>query len=119
MGEVVAVPYGMAKAPAVRAALRSRLVDSLVTHTSLARALLDAEAGTDLEPAAGVAERVRAPRDPPAQRRSCSRSETSTTEVQPTTPMTSSTRAATSPGRASMISPPRVSASAAPPVADR
>ena len=38
--EVVAVPYETVKAPAVRAALRSRLVSSLVTHTSLARALL-------------------------------------------------------------------------------
>jgi DNA-binding transcriptional regulator LsrR (DeoR family) len=39
--EVVAVPYETVKAPAVRAALRSRLVGSLVTHTSLARALLE------------------------------------------------------------------------------
>jgi DNA-binding transcriptional regulator LsrR (DeoR family) len=39
--EVVAVPYEPVKAPAVRAALRSGLVGSLVTHTSLARALLD------------------------------------------------------------------------------
>jgi DNA-binding transcriptional regulator LsrR (DeoR family) len=42
--EVVAVPYRPATAPAVRAALRSGLVSSLVTHTSLARALLDAGA---------------------------------------------------------------------------
>jgi DNA-binding transcriptional regulator LsrR (DeoR family) len=54
MGEVVGVPYETVKAPAVRAALRSGLVGSLVTHTSLAQALLDAEAGTDLEPPAGV-----------------------------------------------------------------
>jgi DNA-binding transcriptional regulator LsrR (DeoR family) len=39
--EVVAVPYEAVKAPAVRAALRSGLVSSLVTHTSLARALLE------------------------------------------------------------------------------
>lgn len=39
--EVVAVPYEAVKAPAVRAAVRSRLVTSLVTHTSLARALLE------------------------------------------------------------------------------
>jgi DNA-binding transcriptional regulator LsrR (DeoR family) len=48
--EVVAVPYETVKAPAVRAALRSGLVTSLVTHTSLARALLaeaDAEADAD------------------------------------------------------------------------
>jgi DNA-binding transcriptional regulator LsrR (DeoR family) len=45
MKEVVAVPYETVKAPAVRAALRSGLVSSLITHTSLARALLaEAEA---------------------------------------------------------------------------
>ena len=38
--EVVAVPYEVVKAPAVHAALRSGLVTSLVTHASLARALL-------------------------------------------------------------------------------
>jgi len=38
--EVIALAYGSAKAPAVRAALRSGLVNGLVTHTSLARALL-------------------------------------------------------------------------------
>lgn len=38
--EVIAVPYEAVKAPAVRAALRSRLVTSLVTHSSLAHALL-------------------------------------------------------------------------------
>jgi DNA-binding transcriptional regulator LsrR (DeoR family) len=42
--EVVAVPYETVKAPAVRAALRSGLVSSLVTHTSLAQAVL-VEAG--------------------------------------------------------------------------
>jgi DNA-binding transcriptional regulator LsrR (DeoR family) len=38
--EVIAIPYGSVKAPAVRAALRSGLVNGLVTHTTLARALL-------------------------------------------------------------------------------
>jgi DNA-binding transcriptional regulator LsrR (DeoR family) len=43
--EVVAVPYETVKAPAVLAALQSGLVSSLVTHISLARALLaEAEA---------------------------------------------------------------------------
>jgi DNA-binding transcriptional regulator LsrR (DeoR family) len=40
--EVVVIAYGTAKAPAVRAALRSGLVGSVVTHTSVARALLEA-----------------------------------------------------------------------------
>jgi DNA-binding transcriptional regulator LsrR (DeoR family) len=39
--EVVVIPWGAAKARAVRAALRSGLVGGLVTHTALARALLD------------------------------------------------------------------------------
>ncbi len=39
--EVIIVPYGVRKAPAVRAALRSGLVDGVVTHTGLARAVLD------------------------------------------------------------------------------
>lgn len=39
--EVIGLPYGTQKAPAVRAALRSGLVTSLVTHRSLALALLD------------------------------------------------------------------------------
>jgi DNA-binding transcriptional regulator LsrR (DeoR family) len=39
--ELVAVPYGIRKAPAVRAALRSGLVSGIVTHTTLARAVLD------------------------------------------------------------------------------
>ncbi len=38
--EVVVIPYGTAKARAVRAALRSGLVDGIVTHTSLAHAVL-------------------------------------------------------------------------------
>lgn len=40
--EVIAIPYGRAKAPAVLAAVRAGLVDGLVTHTSLARELLAA-----------------------------------------------------------------------------
>jgi DNA-binding transcriptional regulator LsrR (DeoR family) len=39
--EVIGIPYGIAKAPAVRAALRSGLVNGLITHTALASALLD------------------------------------------------------------------------------
>lgn len=39
--EVIVIPYGTAKAPAVRAALRSGLVGGLVTHTALAQTLLD------------------------------------------------------------------------------
>ena len=39
--QLVVMPYGTAKLPAVRAALRSGLVGSIVTHTALARALLD------------------------------------------------------------------------------
>ena len=39
--EVVVIAYGIDKTPAVRAALRSGLVGGLVTHTSLAQALLE------------------------------------------------------------------------------
>jgi DNA-binding transcriptional regulator LsrR (DeoR family) len=39
--EVIVIPYGTAKAPAVRAALRSGMVGGIVTHTALAHALLD------------------------------------------------------------------------------
>ena len=38
--QLIAIPYEVAKAPAVRAALLSGLVDSLVTHVSLADTLL-------------------------------------------------------------------------------
>jgi DNA-binding transcriptional regulator LsrR (DeoR family) len=38
--EVIAIAYGVAKAPAVHAAMRSGLVRGLVTHATLARALL-------------------------------------------------------------------------------
>jgi DNA-binding transcriptional regulator LsrR (DeoR family) len=40
--EVIAIAYGTAKAPAVRAALRSDLVDGLVTHATLAADLVAA-----------------------------------------------------------------------------
>jgi DNA-binding transcriptional regulator LsrR (DeoR family) len=40
--EVVAIAYGVAKAPAVLAAFRSGLVGGLVTHSALATALLEA-----------------------------------------------------------------------------
>jgi DNA-binding transcriptional regulator LsrR (DeoR family) len=39
--EVIAIPYGTAKAPAVRAALRSGLIGGIVTHTALAELMLD------------------------------------------------------------------------------
>jgi DNA-binding transcriptional regulator LsrR (DeoR family) len=39
--ELIAIPYGIAKAPAVSAALRSGLIGGIVTHTTLARVLLD------------------------------------------------------------------------------
>jgi DNA-binding transcriptional regulator LsrR (DeoR family) len=39
--EVIVIPYGILKAPAVRAALHSGLVSGIVTHTTLARAILD------------------------------------------------------------------------------
>jgi DNA-binding transcriptional regulator LsrR (DeoR family) len=42
---LIAIPYGVAKAPAVRAALLSGMVDTLVTHVSMAEKLLaDADA---------------------------------------------------------------------------
>jgi DNA-binding transcriptional regulator LsrR (DeoR family) len=39
--EVVVIPYGVRKAPAVRAALRSGLIGGIVTHATLAAAVLD------------------------------------------------------------------------------
>ena len=39
--EVIAIPYGVEKAPAVLAALRSGLIGGLVTHTALAQRVLD------------------------------------------------------------------------------
>jgi DNA-binding transcriptional regulator LsrR (DeoR family) len=41
--EVIGIPYGTAKVRAVRAALRSGLITGLVTHTTLAEALLGEE----------------------------------------------------------------------------
>jgi len=40
MPEVIAIAYGPKKAPAVRAAIRGGYVGGLVTHASLASALL-------------------------------------------------------------------------------
>jgi DNA-binding transcriptional regulator LsrR (DeoR family) len=40
--EVIAISYGLSKVPAARAALRSGLVDGLVTHRTFAQALLSA-----------------------------------------------------------------------------
>jgi DNA-binding transcriptional regulator LsrR (DeoR family) len=39
--EVIVIAFGMAKVPALRAALRSGLVHGVVTHSALARALLE------------------------------------------------------------------------------
>ncbi|HYU85721.1 MAG TPA: sugar-binding domain-containing protein, partial [Kribbellaceae bacterium] len=39
--EVIAIPYGLPKVPAVRAAIRSGLVNGIVTHAPLAEALLE------------------------------------------------------------------------------
>jgi DNA-binding transcriptional regulator LsrR (DeoR family) len=39
--EVIVIPYGIRKVPAVRAALRSGLVGGMVTHAALAQAILD------------------------------------------------------------------------------
>ena len=41
--EVIAIAYGPAKAPAVRAAIRSGLIRGLVTHSKMAMALLSAD----------------------------------------------------------------------------
>lgn len=41
--EVIGIPYGLTKAPAVLAAVRGGMVTSLVTHASLARALLESD----------------------------------------------------------------------------
>lgn len=44
--EVIGIAYGSSKAPAVVSALRGGLVNSLVTHTDLAGALIEAAAGS-------------------------------------------------------------------------
>ena len=51
--DVLAIPYGVAKAPAVLAAVRSRLVSSLVTHDAMARVLLSGSALTQSRRNAG------------------------------------------------------------------
>jgi len=38
--EVIVIPYGMGKVPALRAAFRSGLVGGIVTHSALAQAVL-------------------------------------------------------------------------------
>ncbi|WP_375497798.1 sugar-binding transcriptional regulator [uncultured Jatrophihabitans sp.] len=48
---VISVAYGRRKAPAVLAALRGGLVNGLITHTDLARALLDTATEAGLGPA--------------------------------------------------------------------
>ena len=40
--EAIVIAFGMAKVPAMRAVLRSGLIDGVVTHTALAQALLEA-----------------------------------------------------------------------------
>ena len=47
--EVIAIPYGVSKQPAVLAALRSGMVTSVVTHTALAAALLPDATADDLQ----------------------------------------------------------------------
>jgi DNA-binding transcriptional regulator LsrR (DeoR family) len=44
--QVLVIPYGLKKRPAVLAAIRSGLVSSIVTHASLASALLDGDGDT-------------------------------------------------------------------------
>ncbi|HEU4997407.1 MAG TPA: sugar-binding domain-containing protein [Lapillicoccus sp.] len=51
--DVLAIPYGVAKAPAVLAAVGSGLVTSLVTHDAMARALLDGSAHNGARRSAG------------------------------------------------------------------
>jgi DNA-binding transcriptional regulator LsrR (DeoR family) len=45
--EVIAIAYGVAKAPAVRAAIRSGIIGGLITHTTLATAILADESAAD------------------------------------------------------------------------
>jgi DNA-binding transcriptional regulator LsrR (DeoR family) len=40
MPEVIGVVYGAEKVPAVQAAIRGRCISSIVTHTSVAQAML-------------------------------------------------------------------------------
>ena len=48
--EVLAIAYDRARSPAVEAAVRGGLVDSLVTHASLARTLLEGAEDADQLP---------------------------------------------------------------------
>jgi DNA-binding transcriptional regulator LsrR (DeoR family) len=50
IGTVVAIAYDEAKAAAIRAALRSGLISGLVTHTGLARCLVDDAAMPNVQP---------------------------------------------------------------------
>jgi DNA-binding transcriptional regulator LsrR (DeoR family) len=61
--DVLAIAYGSTKARAVAAALRGRLVNGLVTHRSLALALVEAAAG---KPTAGPPAAGQRPAGPPA-----------------------------------------------------
>src|SRR5215467_7152540 len=51
---VLSVAYGVAKSPAVCAAIRGRLVHGLVTHASLARAMLSASPPGGLQPSSAA-----------------------------------------------------------------
>jgi DNA-binding transcriptional regulator LsrR (DeoR family) len=53
--QLIAIPYEVSKAPAVRAALLSGMVDTLVTHVSLAEALLRDADEPAVDPATGAA----------------------------------------------------------------
>ena len=53
--DVLAIPYGVTKAPAVLAAVRSGLVTSLVTHDAMARVLLDGSAASRIPAQRGIA----------------------------------------------------------------
>ena len=53
VGDVLAIPYGVSKAPAVLAAVRSGLVTTLVTHDAMARTLLGGSAASGWGRSAG------------------------------------------------------------------
>jgi DNA-binding transcriptional regulator LsrR (DeoR family) len=53
VGDVLAIPYGVSKAPAVLAAVRSGLVTTLVTHDAMARTLLEGSAASGWGRSAG------------------------------------------------------------------
>ena len=54
--EVIAIAYHTARSPAVRAAIRDGLVDSLVTHASLARSLLEDTEDVNQRPRLGASQ---------------------------------------------------------------